>query len=75
MRACGGLRAGVAVVALLSAACVITPVNHSTEPYRSDPEQARALEQHAAQVCAELEGRATESSQHGSARLLCSARQ
>lgn len=56
MRACDGLRAGVAVVALLSSSCAITPVTHGTQPYRDDPEQARALEQRAAQICAERRG-------------------
>jgi len=56
VRAWDCLWAGVAGAALVGAACTLTPVNHSTEPYRSDPEQARAIEQHAAQVCAERRG-------------------
>ena len=53
MRACDGRRAGAAVVALLSSACTLTPVTHGAELYRSDPERARVLEQHAAQICAD----------------------
>ncbi|MHC4093525.1 MAG: hypothetical protein ACYSVY_25175, partial [Planctomycetota bacterium] len=45
---------GAAMVVLLSAAC--TPATHGTEPYRSEPELARTLEQRAAQVCAERRG-------------------
>ncbi len=42
------------LVALLSSAC--TPVTHGAEPYRSDPELARTLEQRAAQICAKRRG-------------------
>ena len=56
MRTWDGLWAGVAGVALLSSACVHTPLTHGIQPYRSDSEQALALEQHAAQICSDHRG-------------------
>jgi hypothetical protein len=56
VRRFAGLRAGVALVALLGSGCATTPMTHTTEPYRGDPEEARALEQRAAQVCVERRG-------------------
>jgi hypothetical protein len=44
------------ILALLISGCSITPKSHNTEPYRSDPERALALEQYAGEICAERRG-------------------